>query len=786
MTKARDLASSGVTLTSTTTTADAALARAGGTMTGNLAMGTNLVDGVDVSARDAVLTDTTTKATAALPKAGGAMTGAITTNSTFDGVDIATRDGILSSTTTTATAALNNANSALSREGGAMTGAITTNSTFDGVDVGARNSVLTSTTTTANAALPKAGGAMTGAITTNSTFDGRDVAADGVLATNALPKSGGAVTGNVTFGDNDKAIFGAGSDLSIYHNTAGFTGNIIESPVTNLYIRSNNLYFQKGDGTENNVIAISDGAVTLSYDNAPKLATTATGIDVTGLLKLSSIDPILRFNDTNGGTDTKNFEMRYVGTSSPDIDGLYFRTANDALNSYSNNMVILGSGNVGIGTSSPSAYGSGYTTVGVNGSTMSGVEGFVNGTLTSYMQTYATQTFVGTKTATPLVFVTNDTQRMRIDSSGNVGIDFTPKTMNANVTSSLNVGSGTVFQRTKDTYLASNLYYNASDVGKSISTGYGLAYYQDVTNGAHKWFTSSGSAGSADATHSFTTPLIINSSGHIGINCTPASATFLDVKGKMTLRRNVAVGHASAGNWTFNISHESSAVYGTLYLTSGVSTGEIDLMGSKFRFTKAGNLMVGTTSASAKITSRAIGGTAYSAVINASGSGMQITSEGASNSMTALTFRTNYGAVGSITCGSATAYNTSSDYRLKENVVYDWDATTRLKQLKPARFNWIADDTNTTIDGFLAHEAQTVVPESVTGIKDAMRDEEYEVTAAVEQVTDDDGNITTEGADAVMGTRSVPDIQGIDQSKLVPLLVKTILELEARITALEA
>jgi len=266
MTKARDLASSGVTLTSTTTTADAALARAGGTMTGNLAMGTNLVDGVDVSARDAVLTDTTTKATAALPKAGGAMTGAITTNSTFDGVDIATRDGILSSTTTTATAALNNANSALSREGGAMTGAITTNSTFDGVDVGARNSVLTSTTTTANAALPKSGGAMTGAITTNSTFDGRDVAADGVLATNALPKSGG---------------------------------------------------------------------------------------DVTGLLKLSSIDPILRFNDTNGGTDTKNFEMRYVGTSSPDIDGLYFRTANDALNSYSDKMVILGSGNVGIGIAAP-------------------------------------------------------------------------------------------------------------------------------------------------------------------------------------------------------------------------------------------------------------------------------------------------------------------------------------------------------------------------------------------------------------------------------------------------
>ena len=113
--------------------------------------------------------------------------------------------------------------------------------------------------------------------------------------------------------------------------------------------------------------------------------------------------------------------------------------------------------------------------------------------------------------------------------------------------------------------------------------------------------------------------------------------------------------------------------------------------------------------------------------------------------------------VGSITTsGSATAYNTSSDYRLKENVDYTWDATTRLKQLKPARFNFIADDTNTLVDGFIAHEVQDIVPEAISGAKDAV---------------DSDGNI---------------DPQGIDQSKLVPLLVKTIQELEARIAALEA
>jgi hypothetical protein len=119
--------------------------------------------------------------------------------------------------------------------------------------------------------------------------------------------------------------------------------------------------------------------------------------------------------------------------------------------------------------------------------------------------------------------------------------------------------------------------------------------------------------------------------------------------------------------------------------------------------------------------------------------------------------------LGSITVSNtATAFNTSSDYRLKENVVTDWDATTRLKQLKPSRFNFIAD-ADTTVDGFLAHEVSDIVPEAISGEKDA-----------TETYTDDDGQQQTR-----------PVYQGIDQSKLVPLMVKTIQELEARIKILE-
>ena len=131
-----------------------------------------------------------------------------------------------------------------------------------------------------------------------------------------------------------------------------------------------------------------------------------------------------------------------------------------------------------------------------------------------------------------------------------------------------------------------------------------------------------------------------------------------------------------------------------------------------------------------------------------------------------MRFYNGNGQVGDIrTSGSATDFDTSSDYRLKENVSYDWDATTRLKQLKPARFNWIADETNTPIDGFLAHEVSDIVPNAINGEKDAVYTAQDEANG--------------------LGKEGEPNIQGIDHSKLVPLLTKAIQELEARIKVLE-
>ena len=167
----------------------------------------------------------------------------------------------------------------------------------------------------------------------------------------------------------------------------------------------------------------------------------------------------------------------------------------------------------------------------------------------------------------------------------------------------------------------------------------------------------------------------------------------------------------------------------------------------RMRVTSNGNLAIGTTTEYAKLHVTSQGNVTTPALFEDTTTG--------TSSVTAVVLKRNGSNVGAInTTNTSTAYVTSSDHRLKENVVEMTDATTRLKQLQPKRFNFIADE-DTTVDGFLAHEVQSVVPEAITGTHNEV---------------DADGN---------------PVYQGIDQSKLVPLLVKTIQELEARIVALE-
>ncbi len=281
------------------------------------------------------------------------------------------------------------------------------------------------------------------------------------------------------------------------------------------------------------------------------------------------------------------------------------------------------------------------------------------------------------------------------------------------------------------------------------------------------FYTASGDGIDFNTGGSNTPKLRITSDGKIGIGST-APVTQLDVvssgNARMLIHTDLDGGLAHLmfktdsqnldsrmkGAIIFKRDDPGTRGTGSLHLcvngvNSDVNAGIAD---SKLSIDSSGNLLVGSTS-------NVLGSRAF---IESTGSTHVIGARVGANGHYALGAINAAGTVvgGVVVNASSTTYATSSDYRLKENVDYTWDATTRLKQLKPARFNFIADDTNTLVDGFLAHEVSSVVPEAITGTKDAV---------------DADGN---------------PEYQGIDHSVLVPLLVKTIQELEARITALEA
>ena len=613
--------------------------------------------------------------------------------------------------------------------------------------------------------------------------------------------TGDTMTGDLALGDNVKAIFGTGSDLQIYHDgnskIADVGGGKLE-----LHSDGTGVFIQKG-ATEYMAQFLTDGAVSLYHDNAAKLATTSTGVDITGTLtsdgltssavitaqegrsntagtgqividpddttvsaafRLDQTDNKLNIDMTNGGTWQKKLSV-YTGG---DIS-FYEDTGTTAKFVWKSADERLG-----IGTSSPSA------TLQVEGTTngLQSVFGLDSSGLkiSTFQKTGndagvildAQESSNGT-----LTFASTGTERMRIDSSGNVGIGV------ISMVNPLHVGV------TPNT---------ASKTSGSAFDGGALRL--------------DGSFGSADA--------------EVGI----------------------LAGQNDGLSSGIGFSRQSSSDWGTQikFYTHSPAITTTDELTERMRIDSSGNLLVGKTSSN---------GTTVGGEIRATGLGL-FTASGTNslqvrrllNDGDSVEFYKDTGKVGSISVsGSSTAYNTSSDYRLKTDAQPMTGATDRLKQLNPVNFEWIADGTR--VDGFLAHEAQAVVPEAVTGTKDAMMDEEYQVSAAtgdiytagseagfnelsaaieaspayydvdgniikaeviakaavheaydaVEEVihsadveqpeTLEDGKQWRETTPAVMGTRSVPDIQGIDQSKLVPLLVASLQEALARITALE-
>jgi len=353
------------------------------------------------------------------------------------------------------------------------------------------------------------------------------------------------------------------------------------------------------------------------------------------------------------------------------------------------------------------------------------------------------------------------TERMRIDKDGRLLLGATKTYSSATYYDDITInnsgaGSGAA-GGCGVTLISHPSSWGAFMFGDSDDDDIGYTKY-DHTNDALKFGT-----GSTDRA-------VINSEGMaIAQDGSPATAGYV-------LRCKAA--HANGGN-VAQFYNDNADNYGGLIVKAGVNDRECRLIsayGSSFmtfytesaggaqnewmRIKQDGHINFHTGGNSPGASQR---GAQFE--VNGTNTILQISCGAASGGNHVEFYNTN-GQIGRIySSGSATTYSTSSDYRLKENVVSISDGISRVKALKPYRFNWKSDSSKTKIDGFFAHEVSPVVPEAIGGVKDAVEPEDNEDKKIKK------GDI-------------IP--QSIDQSKLVPLLTAAIQELVARVEALES
>ena len=467
---------------------------------------------------------------------------------------------------------------------------------------------------------------------------------------------------------------------------------------------------------------MADNAVTLA-----KMASLARGSIIVGdsagdpsALSIGSNTYVL----TSDGTDIS------WAAASGGVDGI--SSSADATA-----MTIDSNENVGIGTTSPNHYAN-YKTLTID-SPGSGSGAVID---LEYRTTRSLSMFSESGGSTvreirdaTLSLGANNSNKMTIHSSGCVGVgSTTDRSLGTNIGTLVvngSAGGGLWLSPNDSSAMTSKIYAQANgSVGDLIinnGTGVGSGGIRFQTNESEKMLLESGG------------DLTVGTSS-LGFHFDVSTQTFstkFGTGGNLTLAVTNSSGTGVGGEIFLGGSTRGDALKNCIVFRNASNS-------EKMRMAENGSFNIGTGGGEAN---GSTGGASFSA--DTSDRRNFICATTGTGTLELIEFRNPNGTVGTIkSSGSSTSYNTSSDYRLKENVEYTWDATSRLKQLKPARFNFKVD-ADTTLDGFLAHEVSSIVPQAISGEKDGEK------------------------------------MQSIDHSKLVPLLVKTIQELEARITTLE-
>ena len=523
--------------------------------------------------------------------------------------------------------------------------------------------------------------------------------------------------------------------------------------------------------------ANSNSALGLSVDGSTKLYILDSGnvgigtISPSNNLEVASADHTGILIQSNRTTATDNIGAVDFRSSSTDVariqslvDGtIKFRNTS----SLTERMRIDSSGRVGIGDTSPDRElvvknASSNATIKIEASNAHTSQLFFSDTDAENPGRISLFHGSGQETSNSMLFDLGGTTRMAIGSSGKVSIGTTTPSSNAaaymltiadpnnslgNAGLTIRAGTGV----SGGTHQGSIFYSNATS-GSGEFAGY-LQY-----NHNNNWFRigtnsnerlridSSGRLLLGTTTEGFSEydDLTISTSGHTGITIRSGTSS----EGTIAFSDGTSGDDEYRGLVQYN--HPNNYLR---FLTNASERMRIDASGS---------VGIGTTSPSYRLDVLAGQGAVSRFRQATNNQGVShaciiLRHQAASSSAqgVGMLFQNSSGSeVGSIRFGPSTSYNTTSDYRLKENVVAISDGITRLKTLKPSRFNW-KEDASFTVDGFLAHEV-TAVPEAITGTKDEV---------------DSDNN---------------PVYQSIDQSKLVPLLVAALQEAIGRIEVLEA
>ena len=595
-----------------------------------------------------------------------------------------------------------------------------------------------------------------------------------------LPLAGGTMVGNTIHNDNVKSIYGSpGNELSIYNN--GTNQDRIESLSSFLVIEASNLIIRNNGGTEDYAKFQGNLGVELYYDGSKKLETTSVGISVTGNGVFTGDVNITQSTDV-GVLNTTNLESgAAVGlsltypTSNVDAgDGLaiaigitgrgrsYIANSNltnnlDASNlefytesgGVINKVLTLSeskdatfTGDVNVLDESASGIANVQIKGGVSGAGVIQLSGNGNavGTDSFDLLQNSAGAFVYNRHNSPLVFATSNIERMRLDASGNLGLGVSNPGDYVSVSANNFVLGNTVSSNGITVLSGTTSFGNLAfaDGTGSGSQYRGLIQYGHTLN-SMKFFTES------------IERMVIDNAGNVGVGTSTPSE-------KLTVESAagfIATFKSLTASDFRPIRFQNAAGSDVGYLGNDDSTDEFFLRANdqplvfgsgssgteRMRITSAGDLFLGTT----VVPSNGSGGSAFLA--DSAGRRILKLSTTIATTIGLVEFDNPNGIVGKISSsGSSTIYATSSDYRLKEDL-QDFKGLDKVSKIPVYDFKWKTDESRSY--GVMAHQLQEVLPQAVTGDKDA------------------------------------EEMQSVDYSKIVPLLVKSIQELSAKLEALE-